>query len=276
MSDPLHSSRDQLLDETKQGKWWKHAETKLDKVAHSSTISNDEVDAKVLHMAKKCKMNTDVRKAIFSVIMTSEDYMDAVERMAKLALKGKQNHEVPRVVIACLTQERVYNPYYACIAQKMCKDSRASTFTFQLCLWDAVKVLEDSPVRHVAHMARFYSHLVGLGCVPMSCLKVLSWEALPPKQLAFATLCLGAILTTFSEEQVVKLFRRVQGSKELQVLTHGLQVFVKEHVQKHVAKVAGMCGVEEDLMLTRGKMVSRVLNSSRSSEPDMDMDGMFD
>ena len=184
----------------------------------------------------------------------------------------------------------------------------------QLCLWDAVKVLEDSPVRHVAHMARFYSHLVGLGCVPMSCLKVpradflehrchclssakvLSWEALPPKQLAFATLCLGAILTTFSEEQVyslhshesfdliefcsspkvVKLFRRVQGSKELQVLTHGLQVFVKEHVQKHVAKVAGMCGVEEDLMLTRGKMVSRVLNSSRSSEPDMDMDGMFD
>ena len=48
MSDPLHSSRDQLLDETKQGKWWKHAETKLDKVAHSSTISNDEVDAKVV------------------------------------------------------------------------------------------------------------------------------------------------------------------------------------------------------------------------------------
>ena len=80
------------------------------------------------------------REAIFCAIMTSDDYMDAYEKLSKLPLKGKQNHEIPRVVLTCLAQEKVYNPYYACIAQKMCQESRASTFTFQLCLWDALKV----------------------------------------------------------------------------------------------------------------------------------------
>merc|ERR1719502_433989 len=108
--------------------------------------------------------------------MTSEDYMDAVERLSKLNLKGKQNHEIPRVVVTCLEQERVYNPYYACIAQKLCHDSRASTFTFTLCLWDAMKTIVDAQVRVVSHLARFYAHLIGQGAVPLSSLKVLGWE----------------------------------------------------------------------------------------------------
>ena len=34
--------------------------------------------------------------------------------------------------------------------------------------------------------------------------QVLSWESLPEKEFVFATLCFGALIVTFSEEQVLR------------------------------------------------------------------------
>jgi len=264
-SEPmLQVSRAALLDATKGGKWWLHGQIKLEKESHTlpSLDSTTESNAKVLAMARKCHMNTDVRKAIFCVIMTSEDYMDCVERLNKLNLKGKQSHEIPRVVMTCLRQERVYNPYYACIAQKLCKDSRSSTFTFTLCLWDAVKDLETAAVREVSHLARFFAHLIGLGNVPLSALKCLAWENLPSKELLLANLCVGAILTTVDEEQVVKVFKKIKGAADLDHLVQGLQLYLKQHINENAAKVAQVCGVDEIDLLKKGKIATRVLRSN--------------
>lgn len=42
-----------------------------------------QFSAKVLELARKQRMNTEVRRNIFCVIMTSEDYLDAFEKLLR-------------------------------------------------------------------------------------------------------------------------------------------------------------------------------------------------
>lgn len=46
-----------------------------------------QFSAKVLKLARKQRMNTEVRRNIFCVIMTSEDYLDAFEKLIRFVLK---------------------------------------------------------------------------------------------------------------------------------------------------------------------------------------------
>jgi hypothetical protein len=43
--------------------------------------------AELLQLAAKQRMNTDVRRTVFCVVMGSEDYVDASERLLRLPLK---------------------------------------------------------------------------------------------------------------------------------------------------------------------------------------------
>ena len=58
----------------------------------------------LLKLARAMKMNTDVRRSIFVVLMSSEDCADAMERLLKLRLKDKQEREIVRVLLHCCAQ----------------------------------------------------------------------------------------------------------------------------------------------------------------------------
>lgn len=94
----------QLLEPSKKGQWWlasssgssaggMHA-TSASLLPGSTLGPADVVDAeladKVLQLAAAQRMNTDVRRSIFCVIMTAEDYVDAFEKILRLGLTGKQ------------------------------------------------------------------------------------------------------------------------------------------------------------------------------------------
>jgi len=66
----------------------------MDSTIHSANES-------LLALARKQKMNTDVRRCIFVVLLSSEDYVDAFERLMKLNLKDVQEREIPRVILHC-------------------------------------------------------------------------------------------------------------------------------------------------------------------------------
>lgn len=84
----------QLLDPNKQGQWW------LSGVVASDTDNLEEVAGtidkeipetkKLLQLAAAQRMNTDARRAIFCIIMSAEDYIDAFEKLLRLELLGKQ------------------------------------------------------------------------------------------------------------------------------------------------------------------------------------------
>lgn len=93
-------------------------------------------------------MNTEVRRNIFCVIMTSEDYLDAFEKLirfviqhagsepllgrfinlpsalCRMGLKDKQEREIVHVLMDCCLQEKTFNAFYAVLAEKFCSYDR--------------------------------------------------------------------------------------------------------------------------------------------------------
>lgn len=57
----------------------------------ASRIDKEALEAqKMLELAAAQRMNTDARRAIFCIIMSGEDYIDAFEKILRLDLPGKQ------------------------------------------------------------------------------------------------------------------------------------------------------------------------------------------
>lgn len=85
-----------LLDPDKKGQWWLSGagdmcSTKDNVEEVASSIDKEFLEAqKMLQLAAAQRMNTDARKAIFCIIMSGEDYIDAFEKLLRLDLSGKQ------------------------------------------------------------------------------------------------------------------------------------------------------------------------------------------
>ena len=83
--------------------------------------------------------------------MGATDFVDAAARLSTLSakrLRKAQRREVIRVVWYCATRSSQYNAYFAYLAQAVCNFDPASKFTFQLCVWDALKDFSnDSTLR---------------------------------------------------------------------------------------------------------------------------------
>ncbi|GFY90505.1 MIF4G domain-containing protein [Actinidia rufa] len=125
-----------LLDPDKKGQWWSSGDTvsmtsNVEEVA--STIDGESLEAqKLLQLAGAQRMNTDVRRAIFCVIMSGEDYIDAFEKLLRLNLQGKQDREIMRVLVECCLQEQVFNKYYSVLATKLCSHDKKPQNQFKV------------------------------------------------------------------------------------------------------------------------------------------------
>jgi len=64
----------------------------VDNVEEVATTISKEVQEtqKLIQLAAAQRMNTDLRRAIFCIIMSGEDYIDTFEKILKLDLSGKQ------------------------------------------------------------------------------------------------------------------------------------------------------------------------------------------
>lgn len=86
----LRVSWDSVLNAEQTGRWWivgsawsgapmiDSSQQKAPQKPLTGTVS-----AKMLELARKQRMNTDVRRNIFCTIMTSEDFLDAFEKLLK-------------------------------------------------------------------------------------------------------------------------------------------------------------------------------------------------
>ncbi|CAG8578533.1 11348_t:CDS:10 [Ambispora leptoticha] len=164
--------------------------------------------------AKKQKMNTDVRRSIFIVLMNSEDFVDAFERLLKLNLKEVQEREIPRVLIHCCGNEKTHNPYYDLLAERLCAHDHSFKITFQYCLWDFLRecgedevggmellkktintdndfesgIGDKVPVRKIVSLAKLYAWLLACGQLSIVVLKTLSFTKLKSQTRLFLRL----------------------------------------------------------------------------------------
>ena len=145
--------------------------TRKDAKEDAVDLEEDLEGANLADVAVKLHMNTDVRRRIFKTMMSSEDYLDAFEGLMRLKVPGEQEREYVRVLIECCLQEKVYNPFYAALGNKLCEYTHSHRITFQYSFWDKLKIVEDLNVKQCSHLARLSAHLISHGAISLMVLK---------------------------------------------------------------------------------------------------------
>ncbi|KAG6853988.1 hypothetical protein C0991_011851 [Blastosporella zonata] len=206
--EPLRVSLEDLHSAGTKGKWWLvgaawGGDPLVDRQTEVKTAQMAEVAdpaADLVKLARKQGMNTDIRRSIFVVLMSSDDYVDACERLSQLNLTEVQQREIVRVLLHCCGNEKSYNPYYTLVCQQLCRNSHSYKITLQFSLWDflrdlgetsvggaeLIKNLKDddgfdiesiSPTR-MRNLARAYGWWIAKDCVTLAILKPIDFTSL--------------------------------------------------------------------------------------------------
>lgn len=157
-SEPLRVGLEDIRSSHERGKWWLigasyQGENGATLNIDAKTISSDEIETRkdiedlqipsdLFLLAREQRMNTELRRSIFVIILSSSDFKEAHTRLLRLKVKKALEVEIPNVIIHCARAERVYNPYYTLISKKLCAE-RKYRIGFQFSLRDLLRRLED-------------------------------------------------------------------------------------------------------------------------------------
>ncbi|KAI8605574.1 hypothetical protein EDD21DRAFT_316239 [Dissophora ornata] len=237
-SEPMRVGLVDIRQVKIKGKWWLVGSSwKNNMVGEDSTrkslstsTADDMLEAEdeLLKLARKNKMNTDVRRSIFVVLMSSEDYIDAFERLIKLNLKEVQQREIVRVLLHCSGNEMVYNPYYTLVGQRLCQHDHSFKITFQYSLWDLLREMGATDVggmekvkdgqviglddgvggggkkvalRKIVNLSKMYGFLITSQDLSLVMLKTVTFTSLPEQPTLFFQLLMTNIILS-SQPQI--------------------------------------------------------------------------
>lgn len=175
--EPLRITLEDLHSAESKGKWWligaawggdPLTDRPREVPRHDGEPEGDVSTAALLKLARKQGMNTDIRRSVFVVLMSSDDYLDACERLAQLGLTEVQQREIIRVNLHCCGNEKSYNPYYTLVCQHLSQRSHSYKITLQFCLWDFLRDLGESSVGGVEVIKSLKDNDVGFDVKSMS------------------------------------------------------------------------------------------------------------
>jgi hypothetical protein len=167
----LAARLDDIIHIKERGKWWLVGSSWK---GHTTPTLQPQTDYSSL--ARQHKMNTDLRKSVFSILCSSSSPLEARTQLIKL---DKKRQTSLRVCMYLVQMERVYNPYYAHVTASLC-DAPTHWITLQYALWDVFSELRELSIeesRRVYHVAKYTLDLLALG-MELRLLRKISMEDL--------------------------------------------------------------------------------------------------
>ncbi|XP_040922092.1 nucleolar MIF4G domain-containing protein 1 [Toxotes jaculatrix] len=237
----LRVSLENLLAAEQVGRWWivGSSWSGAPMISESGSTSTKQstaegkFSAKVLELARKQRMNTEVRRNIFCVLMTSEDYLDAFEKLLRMGLKDKQEREIVHVLMDCCLQEKTFNAFYAVLGEKFCSHDRRFQMTFQFSLWDKFRELSNLPGSTLNNLVQLVTFFLQRKCLSLSILKVIEFGELDKATVRFLRQMLTKLLKETEPEDLVSIFGRISGIPKLGMLREGLKLFISHFLLKN-------------------------------------------
>eukprot|EP00029_Vermamoeba_vermiformis_P005701 TRINITY_DN2055_c0_g1_i1.p1 TRINITY_DN2055_c0_g1~~TRINITY_DN2055_c0_g1_i1.p1 ORF type:complete len:766 (+),score=250.04 TRINITY_DN2055_c0_g1_i1:210-2507(+) len=226
-------------------------------------LNMNEYDAKLLEVARKQRMNTDVRRAIFCIVMGSEDYLDAFEKLVRLGLKNKQERDIVFVIIHCCSMEKKFNPFYAHLAMKLCAYSHNFKFTFKFTFWDKFKDFENLQLRTISNLANLLAQLIGHHVLSLSMLKVITFESIEPKGIVFFKIFMVSLMNDFEVETVMAVFQRLASAPKTKQLKEGLDLFFMQIFTKNA-----LAQITDEAQRKREDRASKVAKMAKKAMRD--------
>jgi len=280
-----------LLNIPKNGRWWltgaafhrKQFNDATNQPANATDdapamppVDSDTTTSKLQTLATTHRMTTEIRQAIFYVIMSSDDYLDAYEKLNKLKHTPQQQQEIIRIIIECVTSERNYNPYYALLCHRLLLDDRRHRLTLQFCVWDLLQQYGNAREwkntvdnnRRVVNLATFVASLIASAYntaqeqptsrkqqkeqaphTTLHIIKPLPLTNLSLAQLLFVhTLITQIVKQTTDTATLQQIAQKLTTKEEYRTVKDGLLYTIKKHVVKSVdrelrPRVKVMCEV---------------------------------
>jgi nucleolar MIF4G domain-containing protein 1 len=190
-------------------------------------LAVNEVDeAALLALARARRMNTDLRRSIFCVLYGASDFLDAYEKLCKLNLHGSQDREVARILMDSCGAEPTYNPFFAYLAEHLCRFEKHYRFTFQLAFWDVFKLVGDAErfsTRRAVNLGRLLGHLMAAKMLPLATIKALEFDTLPRNGVFLVHTALEAVLTNAEARTIFS--RLGEKGKEAELVRDALSFF---------------------------------------------------
>ncbi|XP_061379286.1 nucleolar MIF4G domain-containing protein 1 homolog [Danaus plexippus] len=260
---PLNIRLEDLLKAQERGKWWVvgsawegQAEVGDKQIDKQTT----HADQRMMELARKQRMNTDVRRSIFCVIMSAEDYMDAFSKLEQLSLKGQQQREISHVLLSCSLHEKAYNPYYSVLADKLCSVDRKYQLSIQYSVWDKIKEIETLSKQSTTNLAQFLIHLFISKALPLSILKIIQFSDLNKKTVRFMRQILLAVIMNDNMQASLEVFHRIAKPPKLHMFRESLRLFIQHFLIKNAGKQSAVLSEEEMRTLKeRAQEVDKIL-----------------
>ncbi|KAL3133156.1 hypothetical protein ABBQ38_007050 [Trebouxia sp. C0009 RCD-2024] len=228
---------EKLLSAKKKGLWWLPSVTDTDSLQPlKGGLAMAAVEAErgpggaeLLKLAAAQRMSTDARRAAFCVVMGSEDYIDASDRLLRLPLKGEAEREVVRVTVECCLQERSWNPYYVHLLQRLLAASKAHRVTLQYCLWDQFKQADQADMRRLINLAHLTGQLIANFTLSSSILKVVEFSTTMTARstLLWRIMFRHLLAVCKDNEAVESVFSRITGQDQLLEFRAALLTFLR-------------------------------------------------
>lgn len=237
----LRVSLDNLLAAEQVGRWWIVGSSwsgapmisEQGNTTSKQSTAGGQFSTKVLELARKQRMNTEVRRNIFCVVMTSEDYLDAFEKLLRMGLKDKQEREIVHVLMDCCLQEKTFNAFYAVLGEKFCSHDRRFQMTFQFSLWDKFRELSNLPSSTLNNLVQLVTRFLQKKCLSLSILKVIEFGELDKPTVRFLRQLLTKLLKETEPEDLASIFGRISGIPKLGMLREGLKLFISHFLLKN-------------------------------------------
>ncbi|XP_030636388.1 nucleolar MIF4G domain-containing protein 1 [Chanos chanos] len=256
-----------LLEAEEVGRWWIVGSSwsgapMIGDQGNKTTpqpVAGSQFSAKVLELARKQRMNTDIRRNIFCVLMTSEDYLDAFEKLLRLGLKDQQERDIVHVLLDCCLQEKSFNAFYAVLGEKFCSHDRRFQMTFQFSLWDKFKDLANLSSSSFSNLVQLVTHFLHRKCLSLSILKAIEFGELDKPKVKFLKQVLIKLLKETEPEDLINIFGRISGIPKLGMLREGLKLFISHFLLKN-AQALGTA--EQSRLLTeRAEVASKAMEA---------------
>ena len=263
--------KDLLAAET-AGRWWivgsaftgslAGAADQQEEVGGSKSAGEVEQSHELLELARRMRMNTEVRKKIFCLIMSAEDYLEATERLVKLGTKNHVEREVLFVVVDCCVQEKTYNPYYGHLAAKLASIDRRYRIAGQFTIWDKLKLAGELNKTQLSNLAKITAFLVQEKAQSLGILKVIEFAEMNKHNVRFLKEVLTTILMEGKKEDVAATFKAITSSNNLSLFRESLRLFFHHFLLRPGAKLAKQ--VDRDVLSERVAVAETALMSASS------------
>lgn len=314
-ANQLSVGLDDLLNAEVSGKWWVVGSawnTAASKAAPTAQkpdqqLPQTEFSQQLLQLARKHHMNTDLRRNVFCILMSSEDYIHAFERLVALGVRGVLPcRQLVSVVLHCALHERRYNPFYCLLLEKMCKANRRYQLYVRMGLEERLTDCDglctsSSSVRKTpdfvdhsssvrvssrgAILARLVAELIWRGALTLTLLQALDLSELDAARVAVLRLTLVQVLARAAAEagpsnqqlseakQLVAVFSRSSGAK-LRAFRNSLVLFMRHFMSsEQMAPLVADCS--SDVTLTSLNQSVELAVSSLKSCDRNDDDNLF-